>query len=144
MTIKRRDPREEPDDAAGEQARTTLRPPFDPSAFARESERMLAAAPALAPDLSAVGDDAGSMPEVIEGDPGTVAIDALGPDSVPFVVMAPEDVAWFDVPPDVARLLACIDGTSSLGAVCATANISADDGASMLLDLAEWGVVSFR
>ena len=89
-------------------------------------------------------DDAGSLPEVLEGETSSGARDALGPGAIPFVVMSPEDLAWFNLRPEAATLLVCVNDVSSLDAVCAAANMTADEGAFLLLDLAEWGVVSFR
>jgi hypothetical protein len=93
---------------------------------------------------SELRDDAGSSPDLLEGETSSGARDALGSGAIPFVVMSPEDLAWFNLRPEAATLLACVNGVSSLEAVCAAANMTADEGAFLLLDLAEWGVVSFR
>jgi hypothetical protein len=160
MTDKRPKPHLEPDDTV-DVAPSTARPPFDPTNFARESDaRIRAAAAAPASSLPTVrppegsadilaslkemrASDAGSIPDVQEVD-ANGARDALGPEAIPFVAVSTADLAWFDLGPEAARLLAHVNGVSSLEAICATAGITADDAASLLLDLAEQGVVSFR
>jgi len=86
---------------------------------------------------------AGSIPDV-QAVAYSGARDALGADAVPFVVVSREDLAWFDLGPEAVKLLAYVNGVSSLEAVCAMASITVEDGASLLLDLAERGVVSLR
>ena len=94
--------------------------------------------------LGAMRAVAGSIPDVQEVDTNSGARDALGADAVPFVVVSREDLAWFDLGPEEVKLLAYVNGVSSLEAVCATASITVEDGTSLLLDLAERGVISFR
>ena len=126
--------------AAKDDRPATVRPPFDPAEFARESDQRVRAA-TKAPDPA--HDVPGSTPEVQElASDGSVR-DALGPDAVPFLVMSREDLASFDLRLDAAKLLTCVDGVSSIEAICAAASIPAEEGASLLLDLAERGVVSF-
>jgi hypothetical protein len=106
------------------------------------AEASLSSSPTLRPP--AVHDDPGSMPDVQGEETGGGASDALGVDAIPFVSMSAADLAWFDLSPLAAKLLACVDGVSSLEAICAAANVTADEGAAMLLDLAVWRVISFR
>jgi len=153
---KRPEPRPDCEDAP-----STARPPFDPVEFARESDaRIRAAAEAPVSSLPTVRPPAGSadlfagssekraasasMPDVQEVATTSDARDALGSDSVPFMAMSRQELAWFDVGPEATKLLAHVDGVSSIETVCARANVTAGEGASLLLDLAERGVVSFR
>jgi hypothetical protein len=144
-----KDPKRERD-AVDDDAPPTNRPPFDPGEFARESERMLAA-PSLATvrppegfenvltSLSELQPDAGSVPDVPEGEVGSDARDAIGTDAVPFMAMSREELAWIDLEPDAVKLLACVNGVSPLDAVCAATGITTEVGASVLLDLAGQG-----
>jgi hypothetical protein len=132
----------------------TDRPPFDPGEFARESERMLAAAevvslPTVRPPEGyesahglpiAFPVDAGSVPDV----EAETSDDALGMDTVPFVSMSRDDLGWVDIEPEAAKLLGHVDGVASIEVICKAAGISPDEGAALLLDLAELSVIGFR
>jgi hypothetical protein len=125
----------------------TVRPPFDPATFARESDALMKAAieaQALGLPSRDMGDEADSVPDVQEVEVLSGAQDALGADAVPFLALARQEVARLDLGPDATRLLAYVNGISSLEAVSAKASITAEEGASLLLDLAERGVVGFR
>jgi hypothetical protein len=128
------EPATEYDDAAGGD-RPTMTPSFDPAEFARASDAKLRVPDELR--------DHGS-PDVREVATISGAQDALGLDAVPLLAVAPGALAWLDLGPEAMRLVACVNGVSSLAAVCAKASMSTDEGASLLLDLAEQGVVSFR
>jgi hypothetical protein len=133
----------------------TDRPPFDPVEFARESERMLAAAevvtfPTVRPPEGyesahglpvAFPVDAGSVPDLLESES---AGDALGMDAVPFVSMSRDEMAWVDIAAGGTKLLAHVDGVASIEAVCRAAGVTPDEGAALLLDLAELEVIGFR
>jgi hypothetical protein len=133
--------------------RPTARPPFDPARFARESEMALStgqapesAAPTVRgpavprPRVSAI---VSSGPELEQAVILNLR-DALGGDAVPVLVASPDELGWFDLPPEAARLLALVNGVSSLDTICARANVASQDGAQTLLELAERGIVSFR
>jgi len=153
------EPRSAGDDAAERNRPTTAPPPFDPAEFARESDAKIRAVAEASPsslptvrppagsDLVPASmnnlDTAGSIPDVQEVEPNS-AHDALGPNAIPVLAVSHEDLAWFDLGPEAVRLLAFVNGISSLEAICAKANITAEEGAVLLLDLAEVGVVGFR
>ena len=134
--------------------RPTTRPPFDPAGFALESETALSTAPAPKPAAPARGGPAvahsreasaivSSGPELEQGAIVNLR-DALGGDAVPVLVASRDELDWFDFPAEASRLLAHVNGISSLDSVCATANVASQDGAQLLLELAEQGIVSFR
>ena len=139
----------------------TARPEFDPAKFARESDAKIRAAieapisrmPTLRPprglgDVPALPDDmraaADSIPDVEEVASDGGAQDALGVDAVPCIARSREDLAQFELTPDAARLLSYVNGIASLEAICGKAKITIEDGASLMLDLAERGIVGFR
>jgi len=141
-------------ETASPNERPTVLPPFDPAAFARDSETQLSTVPgpeSSAPTVrgrawertSEVRAIHTSSPEVEETALGDVR-DALGDDAVPVRLASPDEKGWLDLPPEAARLLAHVDGVSSLGTICARANVASQDGAIILLELAEQGIVSFR
>jgi hypothetical protein len=147
-------------DSVGQDASLTIRPPFDPAAFARESEAGVRAAEGPASNLPTVrppADDsapaigslsevrgvAGSIPDVQEVEMQGPARD-LGGDDIPFVAVSRDDLPWFDLAPEAADLLALVDGISSVDALAARASFSTKECVSLLQDLAALGVVGFR
>ena len=141
-------------ETASPNERPTVLPPFDPAAFARDSETQLSTVPG--PESSAptgrgyarertseVRAIVSSGPELEESAIGNLC-DALGDGTVPVLLASPDELGWLDLPPEAARLLGHIDGVSSLDAVCSRANVASEDGALILLELAELGIVMFR
>jgi hypothetical protein len=165
---KRRNPTEKPprpgserEETAGRGAPETTRPPFDPAEYARASDAKIRAATEVPPSdhptvrppegfpqaltfPSEMRSVRGSIPDLQEVETSSGARDALGKDAVPFVMASSEDLGWFDLGSEAMRLLACVDGVSSLEAVSAKATMTAEEGAFHLLDLAERGVIGFR
>jgi hypothetical protein len=145
------------DDGGGE--RPTMRPSFDPERFARESESGLHEAdPASSrrptprafrrPELPPLqwGTTRAALPSAPELDQratGCDPLDALGRDAVPVLVVTREELEWIELSPEASRLVGCVDGASPLDTVCAKASMAAEDGAMILLDLADRGLVSF-
>jgi len=128
--------------------RPTVPPPFDAAKFARDSERVLSSS--RAPDSGAptVRGDAVNRASDVRGilpsSPELEQTEALGDDTVPVLIASPDELGWFGLPPQAPSLLAHIDGVSSLDAICAKANMTPQDGALILLELAEQGLVTFR
>lgn len=134
--------------------RPTVPPPFDPAAFARDSETQLSTVPALDSSVptprrlvadrpSEVRAILASSPELEETALGNVR-DALGDDTVPVLLASQDELGWLDLPEDATRLLAHVNGVWPFERVCAMANVSPEDGALVLLELAEQGIVAFR
>ena len=161
VTDEGREPRSECEDPVENGRPMTVRPPFDPAEFARESDakmRVATEAPALEPLamgspaglaplvtlLNEALDVAGSTPDVREIETLSGAQDALGNDAVPFLSVSHEDLARFDLGCDTLKLLARVNGISSLESICARAGVQEEEGAALLLNLAELGVVGFR
>jgi hypothetical protein len=141
-----------------DQDRPTPRPAFDPETFAREAESRLRMAdhrstkptpralqrPELPPlQWGRTGVALPGAPELPE-QPGSLdALDALGADAVPVVAISREDLGWIEISPEASRLLTHVNGVRPLNVVCAMANVAPEHGATILLELADRGVVSF-
>jgi hypothetical protein len=140
--------------------RPTLRPSFDVEAFARESDSGLheTATPTAPPPTPR----SFQRPEVppmhwgrsrstepsspdLEERPAVVdPLDVLGIGAVPVIVSPLATLHSLNLAPEARRLLACIDGAHTLGAVCEMAKMNPRDGAGVLLELVEQGIVSLR
>jgi hypothetical protein len=145
--------------------RPTVRPPFDPETFARESESGLheTAAPTAppptprvlqrpeAPLLELTPSSRGrspsapdtDSPDIEEPTAGDDALSALGRYTVPVLGVSRDELQWVVLSADADRLLGCVDGTRTLEKVAMLARMSPEDVAAVLLDLADQGVVSF-
>jgi hypothetical protein len=123
--------------------RATVRPPFDPVTFARESDsqvRVEATPPSSRPT-------APPPPGIPQYSPGQTsgAIPALGSISsgaVPELTVAREDLEWFELTPYVRSLLRYVDGRQSIETICARACLQLDDVMATLHDLARDGLVT--
>lgn len=133
--------------------RPTTRPPFDPAKFALESETALSTVPdpeSSAPTLRGLAAARPRVSTIVSSGPeleqAAIAnlCDALGDDTVPVLLVPPDELRWLDLPPETVRLLAHVNGVWPLDRVCATAKVASEDGALILLELAEQGIVSFR
>lgn len=130
----------------GKGAITTARPPYDPSAFARESDEKIRAVTEAAASISRreAMPPADSVPEMQQVETVSGAGEVLGSDAVPVLTVSREALARLDLPAGAKALLALVNGISSLEAIAARASLSMDEGASLLLELAERGVIDFR
>jgi hypothetical protein len=140
--------------------RATVRPPFDPARFALESESKLGFArpppsnrptprsllrPVLrAPPWAKGRAVAHSAPELLEFATTVDAREALGSDAVPVLVMSLEELEWFALSPKAKDLLRHVNGVLPIDSLCSKANIAPPEGATVLLELAEQGIVTFR
>jgi hypothetical protein len=122
-------------DDSGDREVVTVRPPFDPVEFARESESKLQ-----------VQEDgaAGNRPTVPPppGLPGYVC--AIGPHVIPELVVAREDLEWFDLTPEARKVLQFVDGQRAVSAICDQVSRPANDVIGELERLAGEGLVSWR
>ncbi len=114
---------------------TTVRPPFDPAEFARESERTTVppppASPSYAPDISI---------EVVTED----LLLPIGAETIPALNVAPDDVEWFDLPPLARSMLRHVDGAARLDEICSKAGDSLTDAIRLVEQLAREGLLSCR
>ncbi len=111
----------------------TVRPPFDPVEFARQSELSTVPPPDKAPDLDPVISSE-TIHEVL----------FVEADAVPALAVAREDLEWFDLPPAVRGFLGHVDGDSTLDVVCSRAARSIDEGIALVEQLIRDGILVCR
>jgi hypothetical protein len=112
---------------------TTVRPPFDPQEFARQSERVTLPPPPKAPS---------DAPELVSG---TMEVFwPVEPTSVPELIVAREDLEWFEMPALGRQLLEHVDGTSSIEAISQKSGVSLTDAADLFDELVREGIVAAR
>jgi hypothetical protein len=132
---------------------TTVRPPFDPEKFARESDSKLR----VLEESARVGERraAPSNRPTVPPPPGLPDYDGpvvsspsapppIGMDVVPELVVAREDLEWFDLSTEARSLLQHVNGECAVGAICDKAQLSAGDVFSELERLAGEGLVTWR
>lgn len=111
----------------------TVRPPFDPQEFARQSERATLPPPPTAPS---------DAPELLSG-----TMDVLWPveaTTIPSLAVARDDLEWFELPPLCRKLLEHVDGTANVEAVCLKAQVSMEDASDLFEDLVREGIITTR
>ena len=108
----------------------TVRPPFDPQEFARQSERET-----LPPPVATTSD----APDVVSG-----TMEVFWPveaTTVPTLAVAKEDLEWFELPPMARKLLEHVDGTTPIEEICARSGVSLLDASALFDELAREGIV---
>ncbi len=118
--------------AAAADDKATVRPPFDPVEFARQSE-LSTIPPVRTPDLDPVVSTEATM-EVLFVDG----------DTVPMLAVAREDLEWFDLAQPVRDLLRHVDGEATVSTVCDRAKHSVEDGVTLVEQLVRDGVLACR
>jgi hypothetical protein len=118
--------------SAGKSEPTTVRPPFDPEAFARESDSKVqdaipaSARPTVPPaPLPSVSPTSGST-------------------EVPTLAVARDDLEWFDLSPAVRELLRHVNGRDSVEAISRVVRRSAAEIVCDLAPLVTEGLVTWR
>jgi hypothetical protein len=119
---------------------TTVRPPFDPEAFARESETNIRTS---LPVAESSPPPASARPTVPPPPGLPVYSAAVGGSAVPVLVLSRDDLEWFDLSPVAREVLALVNGEDTIGAICARSGLALDDVVETLEDLARDGVVVF-
>lgn len=121
----------------------TVRPPFDPEEYARESESRLRIADVVPPPAR--------TPVPFDAPPGsesgtrlTAATGAPSPEDVPYRVMAQEDLEWFDLDRDAVALLERVNGLRAIRRIAATIGVEEALACAIFMRLAAEGIVGFR
>jgi hypothetical protein len=109
--------------------KSTVRPPFDPQEFARESERTTLPPPGPTSDAPELA--SGTM-EIF------LPVEAM---TIPELTVAREDLEWFDLPPQARTVLAQIDGEASVETISARAGLLLTDAIDLVEELAREGLV---
>jgi hypothetical protein len=108
----------------------TVRPPFDPAEFARQSELTTSPPPAVQlPDQD----------PVISTE--TTEVLFVDEETVPALAVAREDLEWFDLAPLVRNVLRFVDGERSIGKISAEVGQSSDQGIALVEQLVRDGLV---
>ena len=111
----------------------TVRPPFDPQEFTRQSERATLPPPPKAPS---------DAPELLSG-----TMDVLWPveaTTIPELAVARDDLEWFELPPLCRKLLEHVDGAATVETVCTRAGVSMTDASDLFEDLVREGIITTR
>jgi hypothetical protein len=120
----------------------TVRPPFDPQEFARQTEsRVRVPESSLSSHLTSTLPPPAELPQyphdLADPDHGP-----FGPDTIPMLAMDPGEFAWFELPPLAHRLLAYVNGQDSVARICELTGTDLGDALATLADLAREGVIS--
>ncbi len=117
----------------------TVRPPFDPEEFARESDSLIRIEAAATMPPPAMSDHGGA------GTSGTIAAFAtVGPEVVPLLDIARDDLEWFDLQPVARALLRHVDGRTSVASIAERANVSTNQAMAVLHELAREGILTWQ
>lgn len=115
----------------------TVRPPFNPEKFARESDSSLR-----------VHEERGAAPSnrpTVPPPPGLPDYSSLlGVHGIPELVVAREDLEWFNLTPEARNVLQYVDGVNAVSAICDKVRRPANDIIGELERLAGEGLVSWR
>lgn len=131
-------------DSGGEPV-VTVRPPFDPEEYARESESKIPL-DTLPPSGKPTAPPPPNMPQYLPGlTSGTMAsLGSVASDAIPTLAVAREDLEWFDLAPALRAILAQVDGVERLAIVCDRAGVELDAGMAAMHDLVRDGIVTLR
>ena len=117
----------------------TVRPPFDPEEFARESDSLIRIEAAATMPPPAMSDPSGA------GTSGTMtAFAAVGPEVVPLLDVARDDLEWFDLQPVARTLLRHVDGRASVASIAESANVPMSQAMAVLHELAREGILTWQ
>jgi hypothetical protein len=111
----------------------TVRPPFDPQEFARQSERVTLPPPPKAPS---------DAPELV-----SATMEVFWPveaTTIPELIVARDDLEWFELPPLSRKLLEHVDGMASVEAISGKSGIALSDAADLFDDLVREGIIAAR
>jgi hypothetical protein len=119
---------------------STIRPPFDPEAFAREADSSVTLEtvppPSGRPTLPPPPEYA---PEIASGT--MQAMPAVDSGTVPCLAVAREDLEWFGLSPVALSLVRHVDGVASLATICEAAGMRMAEVARIFEDLERDGLV---
>ena len=111
----------------------TVRPPFDPQEFARQSERVTLPPPPKAPS---------EAPELVSGT--MEVLWPVEPTTIAELAVARDDLEWFELPPLCRKLLEHVDGTATVETICERSGVSMSDAVDLFEDLVREGIVATR
>jgi hypothetical protein len=125
---------------------STVRPPFDPLEYARQSESKIQIGETDPPSARPTAPAPAGIPQYQAGvTSGTMAsLGSVGLDTVPVLAVAKDDLAWFELPQPAAKLVAEVDGKVNIGTIAARARVAPDAAMHAFHELARQGIVTLR
>jgi hypothetical protein len=128
------------------QSISTVRPPFDPLEFARDSESMVRIGETDPASARPTAPPPPGMPQYQAGLTSGMmhSLANVGVDTVPTLAVTLEDLEWFDLPEATALLLVLVDGTATIGVLSERADIPLDTAMGAFHELARDGIVTLR
>ena len=128
------------------QTTSTVRPPFDPLTFARESESKVRIGETDPPSGRPTAPPPPGLPQYQAGlTSGTMeSLGSVGSDTVPSLAVTHEDLAWFALPEPAATLVVHVDGTANIAALCTRSGVALDTAMATFHELAREGIVTLR
>jgi hypothetical protein len=125
---------------------STVRPPFDPLEFARDSESKMRIVDAELPSNRPTAPPPPGLPQYQAGlTSGTMAsLASVGLDTVPALAVARDDLAWFALPEPAAKLVAQVDGHDDIGTLAVRSGVPLDAAMAAFHELARQGIVTLR
>ena len=123
-------------DAVVESARApiTVRPPFDPAQFARDSDRALRASE----ESSSQSSDAPPAPAL------DLRVDAVVEDWVPLLAIPRAELEWMDLKPLACALLLRVNGCSTVREIAQASRIPVREATQVFEKLSRKHVVRWR
>jgi hypothetical protein len=110
----------------------TVRPPFDPQEFARETERATMPPPAPTTTTS-------DAPELVSG---TMEVFwPVEPATIVELAVARDDLEWFELPQQARALLEHVDGQGSVEAISIKSSVPLAEAMDLFDELAREGIV---
>jgi hypothetical protein len=127
----------------------TVRPPFDPEAYARESESRLRVADVVPPPPRTPlppGDD--EVPPSSQSATRLTARpphgDVPSPEAVPYRATAAEDLEWFDLDAEAIALFNRVNGVRTIARIADSIGIAEVLACAVFMRLASEKLVGFR
>lgn len=130
----------------GQTTVSTVRPPFDPMAFARDSESKIHIGETDPPSARPTAPPPPGLPQYQAGlTSGTMhSLGSVSAETVPVLALARDDLAWFALQEPAATLVGLLDGTETIGDLAARSGVALDATMSAFHELALQGIVTLR
>ena len=131
--------------APDDEKTATVRPPFDPEEFARESDSKIR----VEADPASARPTAPPPPGLPQYQPGVTSgtmhsLGSVGSDTIPSLAVARDDLEWFELPKLARSLLGHVDATATIGAIASAAGVPLDAAMAAFHQLERDGLVTLR
>jgi hypothetical protein len=119
---------------------TTVKPPFDPEQFAKESDSKIRSE--SEPRIHRDSQPASERPTISPPSPMPIAVAQIS--DVPVLAIAREDLEWFELSAPARNLLRQVNGRDTVGALASLFHQKPDELLEQLEALAREGLVTWR